>query len=248
MNSKKGFTLAEVLITLGIIGIVAALTLPSLIQKHQKQVWVNQLKKSIAVWENGMKMMLADAETDDLTNTEFWQYLQSSGHDYGCTRGEPHTTENNILKKYFKILNIQDTYKGNGYKSICSFGEHPKAYVKLNGEPYGCDDCFAVSIRMADGTLFGLRAWDGYGYDSGAVGTLQIDVNGENKGPNQWGRDAFSFYIYKNGTVKTPSWLTYEYLKARPDICGNIETGDISYAFGTLCAARIIHDGWKMNY
>lgn len=245
MNSKKGFTLAEVLITLGIIGIVAALTLPSLIQKHQKQVWVNQLKKSIAVWENGMKMMLADAETDDLTNTEFWQYLQSSDDVYSCTTGDPHTTENNILKKYFKILNIQDTYKED--QSICSFGEHPKAYVQLNGEPYGCEECSAVSIRMTDGTLFGLWAHDGF--IDGAIGTLDIDVNGENKGPNQWGRDAFEFKIHKNGTLKPISWATYEYLKEHPDMCGNIETGDISDAWGgELCAVRIIHEGWKMNY
>lgn len=242
MNFKKGFTLAEVLITLGIIGIVAALTLPSLIQKHQKQVWVNQLKKSIAVWENGMRMMLADAETDDLTNTEFWQYLQSSDGDYSCTTGDPYTTGNNILKKYFKILNIQDTYKED--QSICSFGEHPKAYVQLNGEPIGCDDCDAISIRMADGTLFGLWAHDAD--HNGNVGTLEIDVNGENKGPNQWGRDAFTFLIYRNGTLK--SWYMYEYLKEHPNICGNIETGDISSAVGHDCAARIIHDGWKMNY
>lgn len=243
MNFKKGFTLAEVLITLGIIGIVAALTLPSLIQKHQKQVWVNQLKKSVTVWENGMKMMLADAETDDLTNTEFWQYLQSFDGVYACTRDEPYTTGNNILKKYFKILNIQDTYKED--QSICSFGEHPKAYVQLNGEPYGCDDCDAISIRMADGTLFGLFA-HAKADPNGDVGTLEIDVNGENKGPNQWGRDAFSFRLYKNGTVKPE--CTYEYLKEYPFMCGNIETGDISEAMGVGCAVRIIHDGWKMNY
>lgn len=245
MKSKKGFTLAEVLITLGIIGIVAALTLPSLIQKHQKQVWVNQLKKSVAVWENGMKMMLADAETDDLTNTEFWQYLKSIDDPYYmCTAGEPHTTGNNILKKYFKILNIQDTYN-NEDQSGCPFGEYPKAYIQLNGEPMGCDDCDAVSIHMADGTLFGLYAFD-VATNDGTVGTLEIDVNGENKGPNQWGRDAFTLSIYKNGTVK--SWYTYEHLKENPDICGNIETGDISSASGPNCAARIIHDGWKMNY
>ncbi len=44
---RKGFTLAEVLITLGIIGIVAALTLPSLIQKYQEKVTLERLKKSI---------------------------------------------------------------------------------------------------------------------------------------------------------------------------------------------------------
>lgn len=40
----KGFTLAEVLITLGIIGIVAAMTLPILIQKHQEKVTVTKVK------------------------------------------------------------------------------------------------------------------------------------------------------------------------------------------------------------
>ena len=43
---KIAFTLAEVLITLGIIGVVASLTLPSVIQNYKKQVTVNQLKKA----------------------------------------------------------------------------------------------------------------------------------------------------------------------------------------------------------
>ncbi len=42
---KSGFTLAEVLVTLGILGVVAAVTMPTLIQGHQKKVYVTQLKK-----------------------------------------------------------------------------------------------------------------------------------------------------------------------------------------------------------
>ena len=45
--SAKGFTVAEVLITLGIIAIVAAMTLPSLVGKYQKQVTANRLKKEL---------------------------------------------------------------------------------------------------------------------------------------------------------------------------------------------------------
>ena len=49
MNKKvlQGFTLAEVLITLGIIGTVAAMTIPILIQEYQKKVWTTQLQKPI---------------------------------------------------------------------------------------------------------------------------------------------------------------------------------------------------------
>ena len=43
---KSAFTLAEVLITLGIIGVVAALTIPSLIQKYEEKQTVSQVKKA----------------------------------------------------------------------------------------------------------------------------------------------------------------------------------------------------------
>ena len=242
MKSKKGFTLAEVLITLGIIGIVAALTLPSLIQKHQKQVWVNQLKKSVAVWENGMKMMLADAETDDLMNTEFWRNLAAIDNSYSCYPDMDYTPYNNFLKKYFNILDI---YEGE-YSTECLFGEHPVAYKALNGDVYGCIDCDTKTFHLANGTLFGL--WAHAADSDGDVGILEIDVNGENKGPNQWGRDAFGFTIDRKGILRPYAGINYETLKKNPSFCGNIETGDISNASGMGCATRIIHDGWKMNY
>ena len=43
--SKTGFTLAEVLITLGIIGVVAALTIPSLMTAYNKHITETRLKK-----------------------------------------------------------------------------------------------------------------------------------------------------------------------------------------------------------
>ena len=58
---KKAFTLAEVLITLGVIGVVAAMTLPSLIQKHNEKVIVTQLKKVYSTFSQAYKM--AEAKT-----------------------------------------------------------------------------------------------------------------------------------------------------------------------------------------
>ena len=54
------FTLAEVLITLGIIGIVAAMTLPALIQKNNNQVVEARLKKFYSV----MNQAIIQAEAD----------------------------------------------------------------------------------------------------------------------------------------------------------------------------------------
>ncbi len=71
---NKAFTLAEVLITLAIIGVVAAMTMPSLIQKYQEQKRVTQLKKAYAVMQNAYLMAVKDyGELQDwgltITNT-----------------------------------------------------------------------------------------------------------------------------------------------------------------------------------
>lgn len=57
---EEAFTLAEVLITLGVIGVVAAMTMPSLVANYQKKVWVNQLKKTVSVMNQAFQKMLAD--------------------------------------------------------------------------------------------------------------------------------------------------------------------------------------------
>lgn len=44
---KNAFTLAEVLITLGIIGVAAAMTMPSLIAEHKEKSTIARLKKSL---------------------------------------------------------------------------------------------------------------------------------------------------------------------------------------------------------
>lgn len=57
---KKSFTLAEVLITLGVIGIIAAMTLPALVAKYQQIVLINMWKKHYALLQNAFSMVLAD--------------------------------------------------------------------------------------------------------------------------------------------------------------------------------------------
>ena len=60
-NSRKiAFTLAEVLITLGIIGVVAALTLPTLIENHNKRVVETRLQKFYSAMNQAIKMAELD--------------------------------------------------------------------------------------------------------------------------------------------------------------------------------------------
>ena len=109
---KAAFTLAEVLITLGIIGVVAAMTLPSLIQNYHEKQRVTQLKKAYSVMQNAF--LMAQEEYGDVT---YWGLTitntgekDDDGNDI-LNSG----TENvmNILMKYVEKSKIpQNSYIG----------------------------------------------------------------------------------------------------------------------------------------
>ena len=64
----KGFTLAEVLVTLGIIGVVAAMTIPTLIQEHQKRALATATKKFYSTMSQAVRTYMAEEGVDDLRN------------------------------------------------------------------------------------------------------------------------------------------------------------------------------------
>lgn len=74
--SKAGFTLAEVLITLGIIGIVAAMTIPNLIQKNYEHQTVTKLKKTHSIISQAMR--LASEEYGDPSGWEIFGNTEAS--------------------------------------------------------------------------------------------------------------------------------------------------------------------------
>lgn len=98
-RGKSGFTLAEVLITLGIIGVVAAMTLPTLVQNYKKQAYVNQLKKMISTLENGIRQASAD-EGVAINQTELFQNLLQ-GY---CFDSSELQKRYDIISKYFKVI------------------------------------------------------------------------------------------------------------------------------------------------
>ena len=96
-RKRTAFTLAEVLITLGIIGIVAAMTLPILIQNHQKRVAVERLKKEYSLLQQALKMYQADnnvdfdkfdttLSADEFMHTYILPYVQTIGKCENSTK------------------------------------------------------------------------------------------------------------------------------------------------------------------
>lgn len=97
---KFAFTLAEVLITLGIIGVVAALTIPALIANHKKQVVVTRMQKFYSTINQAIK--LSEVENGEASNWPSTEHLDSDSlYDFW----------NNYMLKYFTskdVIKISD--------------------------------------------------------------------------------------------------------------------------------------------
>lgn len=136
--SKQGFTLSEVLITLGIIGVVAAITLPTLIQNYQKTVWVNQLKESYSILSQGFQKMLADDEVYRLTETQFG-IIKDDSDIYNNSSNSVHLIQDEILKKYFNIINICNRSNDN-CKSLGDDIDYLRLDKSGNAGSWGSDE------------------------------------------------------------------------------------------------------------
>ena len=168
MKKKKAFTLAEVLITLGIIGVVAALTLPILIQKQQKIAISSSLKK----FYSAMSQAILLSENDN-GPVKYWyrpnyEYDPDVGYDYGKYNAESKIVLDKYLLPYLKYLKVDDgripgTTPEGGYIS----GAFPTVY-------------------FADGATMQIKL--------GSCFDMYFDANGAKK-PNVYGKDRFIFYF-----------------------------------------------------
>ena len=105
LKKRAAFTLAEVLITLGIIGIVAALVMPGLIANHRKQAYLAQLKKAANTVTNGLQLILQDTGYEDVADIDIAKMV-----------------ENGQIKKYFSVI---ETNKDSDfhYRTYHSFSQ-----------------------------------------------------------------------------------------------------------------------------
>ncbi|MDR1327199.1 MAG: type II secretion system GspH family protein [Heliobacteriaceae bacterium] len=172
---KNAFTLAEVLITLGIIGVVAALTMPALIAKHKEKQTVVKLKKVYSTLSNAVMLAVNENGTpDEWTDTE-WFYLND-------------TITDALLEKLLPYLRVSK-YCG---RMPCGANY---SVTMLNGDGWGPMNAGGHygGIFLQDGTY--IRA-----FAQGPFGVYVVDVN-EKKPPNVLGKDVFRFQIDAKGKV-----------------------------------------------
>lgn len=253
------FTLAEVLITLGIIGIVAQMTIPALVSSYQKKLYAVGYKKFETSTNQAFMALLTDSGCDDLSCTDLFPDTTPLTPDQWRVAME---TE---LKKHTKILESSATFPLNKYRVV---------YKGVSGTPFGAGwysfdenrTRYTFSYVTADGMIVQL-----YGgttpicYAANTLNTTNykgwcrwgiVDTNGTTP-PNSVGRDIQSFHLMSNGNVipdyseRLAKYNFGDGWASSADYWKNNGTCDPSAAGsnGQGCAARMTEeDGGDMKF
>lgn len=168
---KSGFTLAEILITLGIIGVITMLTMPTLISNYQKKVFSAQIHEAYSILNRATEGYFVGKGTVN---------IREAGLD--STQGIY-----DFLTSSFKV-----THDCTGKPQNC-FAD---SYKNIQGDavdPY--IDTQTPCAQIASGAVICIQGLPGDNF-----GGVVVDVNGK-KGPNTVGRDVFFLGLNTDGSV-----------------------------------------------
>ena len=216
-----GFTLAEVLITLGIIGVVAALTIPSLVASYRKQETVASLKKFYSTFNNAI--LLSEVENGDLST---WEYAPPNFADH-----ESMKANDEFFKKYLfpyfkgiKICNARDSKCNSVMSEVLIQGKT----LDLTRYIFADGACIAI---FSEGNLYNRSRLSGY-----------LDINCSKK-PNKPGSDQFLFHITlgEKGKEYIPFWYGIASKRDRDTIKQMCKDDNFR------CGALIQIDNWNVS-
>ena len=176
---KKGFTLAEVLIAMTVVGVIAILTIPSIINTYKFKIYTMQLNRAIAQVTTAISQVIDDEHADNINtddpNTPTGFYATSAYYD-----------PSSFLNKYIKQGKKCDA--GNTY---CELILH--THKKPDGTLITITPLSTSVISTINGAIIMLVKSSNNLY-------LYIDVNG-NKDPNITGYDTFFLKINEDGSI-----------------------------------------------
>lgn len=229
-----GFTLSEILLVLSVIGVVAAMTIPTVINKISKEQYVSKLKKEYSLLSQAYNMIISDAGGSILNNGNF-----------NSATGDA-ATDANAMNEFATKLNV---IKNCGNGTGCWYNSPLKLLsgtVNFSDNLENTWDGTLGKAILADGTSVRVDINNtSCTYNAGTAGTplansgcgaIYIDLNGASS-PNTHGRDVFVFWLTQTGIFPLGTFGDGR----------SCDLNSVIYQTSQGCAGKVLSEG-VMNY
>lgn len=229
LGIRFGFTLAEVLITLGIIGVVAALTIPSLMNNiNNKELETGFLKNYSMLKQASIQMTQEQGGEVSNAYTSSTQMFNALANQL---KVEKTCTSTNAIGTCWasKVKNLTKDISDLYAAESTDFAFNTDTMILVNG--------VAIQVNSTWYTADCSGTWYKKNNEPGYCAIILIDINGL-KGPNIFGRDIYSMYFTKkDGIIPDGIPETDDYGSGDWGYCNNTGSGVYN---GIACAGRII--------
>lgn len=219
-KNKKAFTLVELLLALAVVGAVAALSIPAMLDNINRRVLASQLKNTVLAIQNLADEQLVNNKTQTLNNTSF------------ANPAELLTSSNLAISN--QCTSADDCWPAN-YKKLSDM-------TNSVGRPGG------TSKMLKNGAVVNYSLSElGEEWSDGdkCYGLFWVDVNGKDK-PNILGRDFFAFRITKKGKIVYGT--SCNGLKSEDTTDEKMLDYCKTNTYATACLAHIQRNNWKITY
>ncbi len=233
----RGFTAAEVMIAMTIVGIITALTIPTIMANYQNKSMLTTLQKNYVELTDNLLYM----GTETYNKSFYKSLLSLQGRSVDATAGK-------FFDKYYR------TATKCGTTAQPCFASTYRAINNAEFKDFKCENGYSVTLNT--GTAMCIipadapkDATEDTPATTGKPAKVYIDVNGSEK-PNIGGRDMFTLYIYDDFSIDDKD-ITPDVIKN-----GNAETARetlfnstcrTSYT-GEGCFGKIMNDNWRIEY
>jgi len=211
LGNKKGFSLTEVLIALGVIAVIAVLILPVITTRAQNKSFALSYDTEVKQMLNSLEGLPVSENKEDISNT--MMYVESDSGSYSNNAGA-------YINKYMKVVKYCGDEPGD------CFGGQYYEYKDNDRVEFDIKDIKGACALLKNGVSICLKP-----QIKNASGTEEIqgwiDLNGP-KGPNIYGRDLRTFAInLKQKAVFTEEEPTRVIVPDPPAPCEGEDCGEI---------------------
>ena len=236
MKNKKGYTLMEALVCIGIVGVIAALTIPSLVNKTSKATLGATLARTIELTQSGMANIIQEANKNSDDGNSVVGLSAIKKNDIGLGGNDYIMDDENygsLLRSFletdsfddYETADIED-YTGANVNNAIVANLNAFRFKKVNS---------AIIFQTAQNLENATR--------DTIIARVIIDANGAS-GPNRFGEDLFLFGLTNSGVLIPAGSEQYQEFDNNvvADSCAE-EVGN-----GLACAARVMADKWEIKY